>query len=225
MDTSDYKMVKRFMGRHFRHFNAAATVDAAQAWVELDQRGDAMMVTLAGAMSTAELGRSLADMIRADKVDAITCTGANLEEDLFNLVAHHHYVRLPNYRDLTPEDEQALLDRQLNRVTDTCIPEEEAMRAVERAVLEGWQRAEGTQRRAFPQSTYGPARRRPSSPVGGSARPGCWQPQRKLAGLRAGLGRLDAGSFVAPPRRDLERLDAVRSGLEVTFSRLVTTSH
>ena len=130
MDTSDYKMVKRFMGRHFRHFNAAATVDAAQAWVELDQRGDAMMVTLAGAMSTAELGRSLADMIEADKVNAITCTGANLEEDLFNLVAHHHYVRLPSYRDLT-QDEQALLDRQLNRVTDTCIPEEEAMRAVE----------------------------------------------------------------------------------------------
>ena len=132
MDTSDYKVVKRFMGDIFATLTPPRPSTQRRRGSSLDQRGDAMMVTLAGAMSTAELGRSLADMIRADKVDAITCTGANLEEDLFNLVAHHHYVRLPNYRDLTPEDEQALLDRQLNRVTDTCIPEEEAMRAVER---------------------------------------------------------------------------------------------
>ena len=220
MDTSDYRVVKRFMGRHFRHFNAAATVDAAQAWVELDQRGDAMMVTLAGAMSTAELGRSLADMIRADKVDAITCTGANLEEDLFNLVAHHHYVRLPNYRDLTPEDEQALLDRQLNRVTDTCIPEEEAMRAVERAVLEGWQRAERTQRRAFPHEYLYELlleRRVEFSP---SVDPrDSWllaAAEKNLPVFVPGwedstLGNMFVARHLAG---DLERLDAVRSGLE-----------
>jgi deoxyhypusine synthase len=150
MKSGDLAAVRRFMEEHFRHFNAAATVDAARGWAELSARGDAMMVTLAGAMSTAELGRSLAQMIRAGKVQAITCTGANLEEDLFNLVAHHHYVRLPNYRDLTPQDEADLLARKLNRVTDTCIPEDEAMRVVEGAVLKGWQAAEGAGVAAFP---------------------------------------------------------------------------
>jgi deoxyhypusine synthase len=107
-------------------------------------------VTLAGAMSTAELGLSLAEMIRQDKVHAITCTGANLEEDLFNLVAHDHYVRVPHYRDLTPADEQALLDQHLNRVTDTCIPEEEAMRRVETAVFDAWKAADDAGERYFP---------------------------------------------------------------------------
>jgi deoxyhypusine synthase len=89
-------------------------------------------------------------MIRAGKVHAICCTGANLEEDVFNLVAHTHYERVPHYRDLTPQDEQALLDRHLNRVTDTCIPEEEAMRRIERLVLQEWLAADARQDRAFP---------------------------------------------------------------------------
>jgi deoxyhypusine synthase len=109
-----------------------------------------MLVTLAGAMSTAELGVSLAEMIRQGKVHGICCTGANLEEDVFNLVARDHYVRLPNYRDLTPADEQALLDRHLNRVTDTCIPEHEAMRRIEGAVLEEWVAADQRGERYFP---------------------------------------------------------------------------
>ena len=61
----------------------------------------------------------------------ICCTGANLEEDIFNLVAHDHYVRVPHYRELTAADEEELLSRHLNRVTDTCIPEEEAIRRIE----------------------------------------------------------------------------------------------
>ena len=122
--------VSRFVREHFRHFNAATLVDAADGWTAHLDRGGRMMLTLAGAMSTAELGRSLAEMIRQGKVHAITCTGANLEEDVFNLVAHEHYERVPHWRDLTPADEQALLDRHMNRVTDTCIPEAEAMRRI-----------------------------------------------------------------------------------------------
>lgn len=95
-------------------------------------------MTLAGAMSSAEIGLSLAEMIRQGKVHAISCTGANLEEDVYNLVAHEHYVQVPNWRELTPQDEQKLLDRHLNRVTDTCIPEEEAIRRIEGAILEVW---------------------------------------------------------------------------------------
>jgi len=142
--------VSSFVRHHFRHFNAAALVDAADGYRALLSRGGHMMVTLAGAMSTAELGLSLAEMIRRDKVHAITCTGANLEEDVFNLVAHDHYVRVPNYRDLSPDQEQELCANQLNRVTDTCIPEEEAMRRVEGAVLEEWERADRAGERYFP---------------------------------------------------------------------------
>src|SRR5204862_2382508 len=118
--------------------NAAVLKDAADAYVAHLDGGGKMMITLAGAMSTAELGISLAEMIRQDKVHAITCTGANLEEDLFNLVARSQYERIPHYRELSPQQEEALLRRHLNRVTDTCIPEEEAIRRIERLVIDEW---------------------------------------------------------------------------------------
>ena len=142
--------VSRFIRHHFRHCNAAAVVDAAEGWRTHLHAGGRMLVTLAGAMSTAELGLSLAEMIRQGKVHAISCTGANLEEDIFNLVAHDHYARVPNYRDLTPADEQALLERHMNRVTDTCIPEMEAMRRIEAAVLDEWMAADRAGERLFP---------------------------------------------------------------------------
>ena len=134
--------VSSFIKDHFKHFNAAVLVDAAQAWREHLERGGKMMLTLAGAMSTAELGRSLSHMIRQGKVHAICCTGANMEEDLFNLVAHEHYERIPHYRHLTEKEEMELLKRGMNRVTDTCIPEEEAMRKVEDLVIPLWKKAD-----------------------------------------------------------------------------------
>ena len=142
--------IKDFIKHHYRHFNAAVVVDAAEAYDKFLSKGNKMMVTMAGAMSTAELGISLAEMIRQDKVHAITCTAANLEEDIFNLVAHKHYKRVPHYRNLSDEDEVALLKGKYNRVTDTCIPEEEAMRRIERAVLKLWQKAEKEGQRYFP---------------------------------------------------------------------------
>ena len=142
--------VSQFIDRHYRHFNAASLKDAADGYVAHLEAGGRMLVSLAGAMSTAELGVSLAEMIRRGKVDAISCTGANLEEDVFNLVAHDHYERIPRYRELTAADEQALLERGLNRVTDTCIPEEEAMRRIERLVTARWQAADRAGDRRFP---------------------------------------------------------------------------
>jgi deoxyhypusine synthase len=142
--------VSAFIDRHFQHFNAAALRDAADAYRAHLDTGGRMLVTLAGAMSTAELGRSLAEMIRRDKIHAICCTGANLEEDVFQLVAHDHYVRIPQYRQLTAADEQALLERHLNRVTDTCIPEEEAMRRIERIVADRWHAAAQKPTSGFP---------------------------------------------------------------------------
>jgi len=100
--------VSQFIQHHYRHFNAAALMDAAKGYEQHLTEGGKMMVTLAGAMSTAELGVSLAEMIRQGKVDIISCTGANLEEDVMNLVAHSHYKRIPNYRDLTPQEENVI---------------------------------------------------------------------------------------------------------------------
>ena len=146
--------ISPFLRHHFRHFNAAALIDAADGYRTHLAEGGKMMVTLAGAMSTAELGLSLAEMIRQDKVQIITCTGANLEEDIFNLVAHDFYERVPHYRDLTPQDEEALLARHMNRVTDTCIPEMEAMRRLETAVLEEWVAADRAGERYFPHEFF-----------------------------------------------------------------------
>ncbi len=142
--------ISKYIARHYRHFNSAALLDAAKGYEDHLKAGGKMMVTLAGAMSTAELGISLANMIRKGKVHAIVCTGANLEEDVFNLVAHDYYERVPGYRDLTAADEQDLLDRHMNRVTDTCIPEMEAMRRIEKAVLAEWMSADQAGKSYFP---------------------------------------------------------------------------
>ncbi len=146
--------VSQFIRHHYRHFNAAALKDAAEGYVKHLESGGKMFVTLAGAMSTGELGLSLAEMIRRDKVHGICCTGANLEEDAFNLVAHDFYQRIPNYRDLTPQQEKQLLDKQLNRVTDTCIPEEEAMRRLENYCLEEWKAADRSGNQFFPHEIF-----------------------------------------------------------------------
>jgi deoxyhypusine synthase len=142
--------IRNFVKQHYKHFNAATLVDAAEAYEQHLADGKKMLISLAGAMSTAELGISLAEMIRQDKVHMISCTGANLEEDIMNLVAHKSYERVPHYRDLTPKDEWALLEKGLNRVTDTCIPEEEAFRRLQSHVFTIWQTAEKNGERYFP---------------------------------------------------------------------------
>ena len=142
--------ITNFLKDNFKHFNAATLVDSAEAYKNHIENNGKMLVTLAGAMSTAELGISLSEMIRQDKISAICCTGANLEEDLFNLIAHDFYKRLPNYRDLTPDDEEKLLNSHFNRVTDTCIPEEEAMRRIEKFMKKYWFDADKKQERYFP---------------------------------------------------------------------------
>ena len=141
--------IRDFMSTHYLHFNAREVVDAARAYEAHVDAGGKMLVAMAGAMSTGEFGISLARMIRAGKVHAISCTGANLEEDVFNLVAHREYEIVPSWRELSAADEQALFDRGMNRVTDTCIPET-VMRHVEQRLLRRWQAAAEAGERRLP---------------------------------------------------------------------------
>ncbi|MCC6875309.1 MAG: deoxyhypusine synthase family protein [Sandaracinaceae bacterium] len=132
--------VRDFMDKHYLHFNSREVVAAARAYEAHLKSGGKMMVTLAGAMSTARLGRILSRLIRADMVHAICCPGANLEEDVFNLLAAGDYEIIPDWRALRAEDEKALYERGFNRVTDTCIPET-VMRHLEQRLIDRWNKA------------------------------------------------------------------------------------
>ncbi len=142
--------IRSFVDEHYRHFNAGTVARASSSLVEFLDEGGRIFLTLAGAMSTAEIGRSLAGMIRAGHIAAISCTGANLEEDVFNLVAHDAYVKVANHEDLSPEDEAALLERKLNRVTDVCIPEDAAIRAIEHHLMGVWRSAQESSESLLP---------------------------------------------------------------------------
>lgn len=145
--------VSEFLDRHYLHFNARETVAAAKAYRDHVASGGKMLISLAGAMSTAELGKSLAEMIRKDQVHAISCTAANLEEDVFNLCAHDDYRVVPNYRDLTPQDEVELREAGFNRVTDTCIPET-VIRHIEENLIRICQQASNEGRRLYPYEFF-----------------------------------------------------------------------
>ena len=146
--------IKQFLRHHYRHFNAAALVDAADGYCQHIAAGGKMLLTLGGAMSTAEMGLSIAELIRQNKVHALCMTGANLEEDLFNLVAHDSYERIPGYRGLSTDEEEALHARGMNRVTDTCIPEDEAIRKIEGHMLKLWQKADADKKRYAPHEYF-----------------------------------------------------------------------
>lgn len=142
--------IGKFIQENFLHFNAGVLCDAAEAYCKLLDKKGQMFLSMAGAMSTGELGITLAEMIRQKKIHGISCTGANLEEDVFNLVAHEAYLQLPKYRDLTPADEKKLKDKGLNRVTDVAIPADSAMKSVEDLIIDRWKNAVLDGSRKFP---------------------------------------------------------------------------
>ena len=142
--------IRDFIKRHYHHFNAGALADCAESLNEFIDNDGRLIITLAGAMSTAGIGRSLAPAIRAQKIHAICCTGANLEEDLFRLVASSSYEKIDDWRDLTAESDAELAKRGKNRVTDVAIPEEEAIRYIEKPLLQLWKDAEAAGDRRFP---------------------------------------------------------------------------
>jgi deoxyhypusine synthase len=135
--------------RNFKNFNARATRDALLAYVRHIEAGGRMFWAVAGAMSSAQLGITLAPAIRAGLIHGLSVTGANLEESLFRLVAHRGYKDFPDYRYFTKQDDTRILDQRMRRVTDTSIPEDEAFRAVEKFILPMWKRATEKGERRF----------------------------------------------------------------------------
>lgn len=141
--------ILEFVLRNYRNFNARATRDALIAYWRHLQNGGRMFWTLAGAMSSAQLGITLAPAIRAGLIHGISSTGANLEESLFRLVAHHSYEDFPEYRYMRKSDDTRILKARKRRVTDTSIPEDEAFRAVEKFLVPMWEAATKAGTRRF----------------------------------------------------------------------------
>jgi deoxyhypusine synthase len=135
--------------RDYKNFNARATRDATIAYWRHVEGGGRMFWAVAGAMSSAQLGITIAPAIRAGLVHGMSVTGANLEESLFRLVAHDHYKDFPDYRYFNKSDDTKILNDRMRRVTDTSIPEDEAFRAVEKTIVPMWQRASQSGERRF----------------------------------------------------------------------------
>src|SRR5512142_510291 len=149
MATATTLPILEFVLRNYRNFNARATRDALLAYWRHVEGGGRMFWAVAGAMSSAQLGISLAPAIREGLVHGLSVTGANLEESLFRLVAHRHYVDFPEYRYLSRQDDARILEQRMRRVTDTSIPEDEAFRAVEKHLVPRWKQASAAGERRF----------------------------------------------------------------------------
>lgn len=139
MNTNLHMM--KFVLNNYHNFNSRALKDATISYHEQMQKGGKMFWAVAGAMSSAQLGITLAPAIREGLIHGLSVTGANLEESLFRLVAHTHYMDFPDYRYFTKQDEEDILKKGMSRVTDTSIPENEAFRAVEKIMVPKWKRA------------------------------------------------------------------------------------
>ncbi|HEV8548581.1 MAG TPA: deoxyhypusine synthase family protein [Polyangiaceae bacterium] len=138
-----------FILKNYKNFNARSTRDALLAYHQHIEAGGKMFWAVAGAMSSAQLGITLAPAIRAGLIHGLSVTGANLEESLFRLVADHHYKDFPDYRYLTKADDTRILNDRMRRVTDTTIPEDEAFRAVEKFIVPMWTNATEKSERRF----------------------------------------------------------------------------
>jgi len=175
--------VLEFVLRNYKNFNARATRDALIAYWRHIEGGGRMFWAVAGAMSSAQLGVTLAPAIREGLIHGLSVTGANLEESLFRLVAHHSYKDFPDYRYFTKEDDTRILEDRMRRVTDTSIPEDEAFRVVEKTIVPMWEDAtrDGT-RRFWHEYFYALIQSLPASSYEGDPE-ACWL----LAAARAGL--------------------------------------
>ena len=146
--------IRSMMDSTFLHFNAGELTRMSSSLLKHLQSGGKLFVTLAGAMSTAGIGTLLAPMIRKGHIAGISCTGANLEEDVFRMMASPSYTSVFDWRNLSLEDEARLFENKMNRVTDVCIPEEAAIRSLETRLVEAWKDATQNGTRRLPHAYF-----------------------------------------------------------------------
>lgn len=210
--------VSAFMERHFHHFNSRETLDAARAYKTHIEKGGKMFLAMAGAMSTAQLGTILAKMIREDKIHAVCSTAANLEEDVYNLVAHNSYKQIPKYYQLSPAEEVKILDDGFARVTDTAIPDK-VFKLVDDEFLKLCQKAKQEGKKYFPYEYFyqiletGVLKEHYQVPLEDSWVYAAWQ--KKIPIYSPGWEDCStSNSFVAWMRKGLITQDVIRTGLE-----------
>ncbi len=146
--------VSAFAERTLRHCNGGSTLQAALWLKEHLANGGKLVVTLAGALSSFQIGVTLAELIRKNKVHLVSATAANHEESYYRYVAHSHYAYIPRYTELTPEQEAELRDTGLRRITDTFLPEDESVRIMEPHLLKMWKEAQKKGERSFPHEYF-----------------------------------------------------------------------
>lgn len=146
--------VSQYAARTLKHINGGATLEAALWLKQHVQRGGKLVVTIAGALSSFEIGITLAELIRKNKVHLVSATGANHEESYYRYVAHSHYAHIPRYTELTPEQEAELRDAGLRRITDTFLPEDASVRIMEPHLLRMWKQAQANGQRYFPHEYF-----------------------------------------------------------------------
>ena len=146
--------VSTFAEMTLNHCNGGSTMQAALWLKQHLKNGGKLVVTIAGALSSFQVGIMLAELIRKNKVHLVSATGANHEESYYRYVAHSHYAHIPNYTELTPKQEAELRDAGLRRITDTFLPEEESVRIMEPHLLKMWKEAEKKKQRFFPHEYF-----------------------------------------------------------------------
>lgn len=146
--------VSEFAERTLHHCNGGSTMQAALWLKQHLDGGGKVAVTLAGALSSFQVGIMLAELIRNDKVHLVSATGANHEESYYRYVAHSHYAYIPRYTELTPAQEAELRDAGLRRITDTFLPEDESVRIMEPHLLKMWKDAEQQGESFFPHEYF-----------------------------------------------------------------------
>lgn len=146
--------VSAFAERSLLHCNGGSTMQAALWLKDHLAHGGKLVVTIAGALSSFQIGVTLAELIRKNKVHLVSATAANHEESYYRYVAHSHYAYIPRYTELTPEQEAELRDAGLRRITDTFLPEDESVRIIEPHLLNMWKDAERKGERYFPHEYF-----------------------------------------------------------------------
>ncbi len=134
--------VTNFLVKTKLHCNAGKVTEAGFFLKQHCDDGGTIFVSMSGAGSTFQMGKTLAKLISEGKVGGLSVTGANLEESLYRYIAFSEYAYIPRYAELTKHEEQELAEAGLRRITDTFLPEDESVRIILPKMRKLWEKAQ-----------------------------------------------------------------------------------